>query len=779
MMQIMLMPNCEDYVKHTALFLYRLALLEKWREKYGPNATYRNLAKSFYDAGKPGLVEIMCVVMTSDCKVNTSQQSITSWLNTFVGAMAALLSTSYSFLARIRFFLFFSVVVSVLLASHYLDIDNSQRGTEVGNICCSHKTSEAAPNNLPHLPAPFVGREKDVEVITHFLHFKHSHTKMVHIVGLPAVGKSTLAVYVGYEMARRGVAVRYVNVDDTHIFKNHEHTVSEHQRTTNSLSQRQNDIKLSWYTHTEEKFISTSAQGFIQWAKGLSSNTVLIFDNCDHLLQNAATQEAFVTMFADLNKASNFLRILTTSRIKVSFIDGFKLYKLMPLDNDSAVELLQSMSDAMTLNDSRTVNGLVGGIPLALKIVGSLVNELQPPNLIIRELQQNLIATLTPEDVRPEREKMRPVLQLSYMYLSPKTQECALYLSHFPGSFSHEAAWRILSYCNTSSPVKCLMKLTDRSLLDPYSYAGQTRYQFHKLIKEYLKDVESHKPGVETSRIAGAFNSSFVTHYTRELNVFVKNYNNLLHDDDNIGKFEYESHNIKYLLENTHLIYECPTMMVNFAHALTCGLMLKAFTIGELLSATQNILLMYTCKCREYDSLETNDLRQVFRAWIDSSPAVYDSLCKEALLYQLIFKRSWYYYTTLIFMMMILPCIGCAFVHIFPLVARDWGNIIIYYSVSGIFVVLLYTNLVADFLLSTPLLLCWLLSPGIICIKTVCIVTCLYLIRRIFVVRRTALVLVLLALVLCLSVVTIDLEYFILYCMFWLRFVNFSNLLSS
>jgi len=31
-------------------------------------------------------------------------------------------------------------------------------------------------------------------------------------------------------------------------------------------------------------------------------------------------------------------------------------------------------------------------------------------------------------------------------------------------------------------------------LLDPY-YADQHRYHFHKLIKEYLTDVESHKPG--------------------------------------------------------------------------------------------------------------------------------------------------------------------------------------------------------------------------------------------------------------------------------------------
>ena len=773
-----LLPNFEDCVKHIALFLHRLALLEIWREKYGPNATYRNLAKSFYEAGKPGLVEIVCVVMTSDYPVNTSQQSTISLLHALTAAM---LSTSFSFLVSTRFFLSFSVVVSVLLASHYLEVDNSPRGTgtEVGRISCGHKRNENAAHNLPHLPGPFIGRDKDVEVITNLLHFKHSHTKMVHIFGLPAVGKSTLAVHVGYEMARHGVAVRYVNVDETHIFKDHEYTVVEDQRTSYALSQRQHDIQLSWYSHTEEKHISTSAQGFIQWAKGLSNYTVLIFDNCDHLLQNTATQKAFVTMFADLNKASHFLHILTTSRLKLNLVDGFKLHKLMPLDNESAIELLQLVSDAMTLNSSRTVNELVGGIPLALKIVGSLVSEMQSPDQIIRELQQNLIATLTPEDVRPDREKIRPVLELSYKYLDTSAQESALYLSHFPGSFSYDAASHILSDCNNSNPARCLTNLADRSLLDPYYYAGQPRYQFHKLIKEYLKDVESHKSGIETSRIAGAFNATFVTHYTRVLDLFVNNYNKLPHDNENIGRFEYESHNMKYLLENTHVINQCPTMTENFAHALTCGLMLKIFTMGELLNAAQITLLMFKCRERDIlaDTSATNrqhDLLQVFRVWIESSPAVYDTLCKEAFMYPAVFKHSWYYYVTLLCMLMILPYIVCACVSLL-LVAHDHelGIIICLVNVFGICVALLYTSVLADFLLSSPFVFCRLLSPGIICIKIVCVVTCLILLCKIL--MGTAVTLVYFILALCLSIFTIDLEYYIIYFMFQLRFVNFNN----
>ena len=92
--------------------------------------------------------------------------------------------------------------------------------SEIGSTYYGQKTSDTATNNLPHLPGRFVGRDKEIEYITRLLHFaNHSHTNMVHIFGLPAVGKSTLAIHVGYEMARRGVAVRYINVDETHIFK--------------------------------------------------------------------------------------------------------------------------------------------------------------------------------------------------------------------------------------------------------------------------------------------------------------------------------------------------------------------------------------------------------------------------------------------------------------------------------------------------------------------------------------------------------------------------------
>ena len=60
------------------LTLFRLAVLRKWRSKYGPNATYRNLAKSFYSADKLDMVERVCQALgaPSSSVIQQQQQGI-------------------------------------------------------------------------------------------------------------------------------------------------------------------------------------------------------------------------------------------------------------------------------------------------------------------------------------------------------------------------------------------------------------------------------------------------------------------------------------------------------------------------------------------------------------------------------------------------------------------------------------------------------------------------------------------------------------------------------
>jgi len=100
-----------------------LALLQKWREKHGPNATYRNLTKSFYDSGRFGLVETVCVVMTCDYPESTPQVA------TLHGKATLSVSTKILSLACISFLICLTVAMSsVLLALYFFEADNSRNG---------------------------------------------------------------------------------------------------------------------------------------------------------------------------------------------------------------------------------------------------------------------------------------------------------------------------------------------------------------------------------------------------------------------------------------------------------------------------------------------------------------------------------------------------------------------------------------------------------------------------------------------------------------------------
>ena len=602
--------------------------MQKWKEKCGSRATYRNLAMSFYEAGKLRLIEAVCEDI---CSIGVPQHpvSISKKLWIIGSSQSCVLSLCILAVVTSMLMAYYTSQNDILLnwnsflsTSTSMHVDNTLQ-SELGKSSYRHKAGEVAPNNLPQFSGPFVGRNTAIDNITHL--FFHSPVQVVHIVGPPGVGKSTLAVHVGYKMATHGIAVQYINIDETRIFK------------TQGVS--------------HSKLISTGTKGLIEWAKGLSIATLLILDNCDSLLQQE--NNGSVQVLNALSKASPHLHIMVTSSLRLNLL-GVEPYYLKTLADESAIELLQLVSPIFTWNDSRTINEaladimnalrsdmidvlnksspsphnlrpnidyldrklhdlyfgmlylisdplvmtlndgitimkLLGGHPLALKIIGSLVKS---PNLIIRELEENLIEESNPFEVRLKKDKMSPVLRLSYSSLDNSTQECALYLSHFPGSFSREAALNILSNCTNSTPIDCLGNLTNTSLLGTYIYAGQTRYQFHKVIKDYLLHIQSN--GSQISIVK--FNISFVLYYTKLLCCFVTIHNQTWHSKVNIGKVEYDSHNFEYLLETTSAsLFNGQTykFIADLIYAVNSNLMLEIFTTNEVLKMLQRMLTMF------------------------------------------------------------------------------------------------------------------------------------------------------------------------------------------
>ncbi len=388
--------------------------------------------------------------------------------------------------------------------------------TGVGNcsleIPSHHHGDEASstigPNNLPVLTRLFVGRDKDVENITDILLGKRqSWIKVVSVYGLPAAGKSTLAIHIGYEMANRGIAVRYINMNDAyHAFQenrspetqtaSNSRSKSASYRETAELTKRHSSIQIPMYSHEERRYRKLSPLTLLEWAKSVENKTLLILDNCDELLFNGMHVDyQFKELLQALSQASISLHILTTTRQKISVIHGLS-YRLTNLSDKAAVDLLKQKSiSTLTQEQAVTIAELVGNIPLALHVVGSLINDNVPVDIVITELNERLLDTLSSETLPPSQ-RVRKVMELSYKHLNATIQDFACFLTTFPGSFSVDAAIRVLDIfidypvflifhqVIINNPRQCLKRLEEASLLEHYWHADQSRYQLHKLIKE-------------------------------------------------------------------------------------------------------------------------------------------------------------------------------------------------------------------------------------------------------------------------------------------------------
>ena len=97
------------------------------------------------------------------------------------------------------------LVVGVLVSLLIVYVTVWQPNTDCYQLGLCHSKS------LPSV-SHFVGREEDIINITGYLDFATSDVQVVHIVGPPGFGKSTLAIKIGEIFLRKWVKVHYYGV---------------------------------------------------------------------------------------------------------------------------------------------------------------------------------------------------------------------------------------------------------------------------------------------------------------------------------------------------------------------------------------------------------------------------------------------------------------------------------------------------------------------------------------------------------------------------------------
>ena len=414
----------------------------------------------------------------------------------------------------------------------------------------------------------FVGREEDIINITGYLDFATSDVQVVHIVGPPGFGKSTLAIKIGEIFARKWVKVYYVDL-----------------RTVKNIDTLPEEIMLRIVDSLEYKVTFSRLK---KWVRDQYSKTLIILDNCDELFEHA--KEEFSRAIKSLTTASSRknVRYILTSQNRVTDIDNFRLHAIYNLSSEAAIQLLGTLAPSLMEDQKRQIADLTGNVPLALKVVGAIFNFPDAPTAeeVIDDLRENLVATLSPDELHT---KVDACIGIAYSYLKPELKQLCVNLSHFPGKFKRESAIAIFDFNGNM-----LDTLVQRSLLQYERSLKQ--FYFHQLLKTFFSQMNV---GENAEKLQYYFSSQYQLYYAQL-------FQRAIPDDGTeleLQKLRYELHNIVHMftlfISHKHVNYTFFAIKI-VSHPLRLRFLL------EILPPSTPLLLL-----RCLDSYSTNERASV------------------------------------------------------------------------------------------------------------------------------------------------------------------------
>ena len=373
----------------------------------------------------------------------------------------------------------------------------------------------------------FVGREEDIRNITGYLDFTSSDVDVVHIVGPPGFGKSTLAKKIGHIFLQKGVRLHYADI----------RAVTNLDTVTEKIMRNIVDSTYNvTFDHLED------------WVRKQHFNTLLIFDNCDEIFESH--KQIFLDAIRKLTLSSiqKSVRYILTSQKWEADVGNFQLHAIYNLSSEAASQLLGKLAPSLTDDQKTQIAELTGNVPLALDVVGAIFKFPNAPTVeeVIQSLKENPVTTLSTSKIHS---KLDVSIALAYSYLSPELKQLCLNLSHFPSSFSGESAFAIFGvnsksrrgnwswsrFFHRESPLDMLVQ---RSLLQ-YNNALK-RFHFHQLIQKYFLHVSAQENVSKKLSMKQDFESKFQLYFSHTLH-------DILMEHLAVTLLDDEGHNFRYM----------------------------------------------------------------------------------------------------------------------------------------------------------------------------------------------------------------------------------------
>jgi predicted ATPase/DNA-binding CsgD family transcriptional regulator len=335
----------------------------------------------------------------------------------------------------------------------------------------------SAPAGVPLRLSSFIGRKKEMGELRRML----SHTRLLTMLGPGGAGKTRLATEFARAQGRRfadgQITVELVEVRDPALVPD--------------AFARAAGIRLQ-----AEDTVGTLVHRLI------SSEMLLVVDNCEHLTEAAAR------VVARLLAACPRLVVLATSRERLN-LDGEVVWRLSPLALPQTGDAfaVASAAEAVRLFVDRARNVSPGfdirpdnlpaivaicrrldGMPLAIELAAARASTLSPAEIMARLDDRLRLLTGGPRDADARHRTLRATIDWSYQLLDPSERTLLQRLSIFAGPVRADAVAQVCGEAPLAPAdvTDGLQKLADKSMLqvEP-GIAGGTRYRLLETIRDY------------------------------------------------------------------------------------------------------------------------------------------------------------------------------------------------------------------------------------------------------------------------------------------------------
>jgi len=346
------------------------------------------------------------------------------------------------------------------------------------------RSLDTLPNNLPRMLTSFVGREKELADITALLE-KH---QLVTIVGSGGVGKTRATLQVAANLLDgSGDGVWFIELAP----------LAGGDYIPAAVAQA---LGISLSTDGEP------LENLVRLLK--SKHALLVFDNCEHLVEPAAR------VIAALVRGCAHVKVLASSRqglgiageatyrmpaLTLPAAEGSAQLNVLDAARYAAVSLFVERASAadhtfeLTAENAPTIAEIcrrLDGIPLAIELAAARVKILSPRQLRERLNERFRVLTGGSRDVLPRQQTLRALIDWSHDLLDDRERALFRRLGIFVNGFALEGAVAV----GTSDDLDeldlfdVLASLADKSLVLTETAGDALRYRLLESTRAYARE---------------------------------------------------------------------------------------------------------------------------------------------------------------------------------------------------------------------------------------------------------------------------------------------------